>query len=279
MNSLEINGSFYSLQRPSSYQTWYDATPPDFVFAVKGGRYITHMRRLNDIKTPLANFLASGILCLKEKLGPILWQFPPHLQFNPDKFDAFFDLLPRDTQAAARLARQHDDWIKDRAWTRTEAKRALRHCVEVRNPSFHTPQFIKLLRWHKIALVVADTAGRWPYMEDVTADFIYIRLHGFKEMYVQGYDDAALDWWADRIRAWRSGKEAPDRNVAYTAKAPARKSRDIYVYFDNDVKVRAPVDAINLMARFGGQRTDIAENEPPRFAPASRLPTSRRISK
>src|SRR6185437_14710021 len=129
LNSIEINGAFYSLQRPSSYQAWYDATPADFVFSIKGPRFITHMRRLKNSETPLANFFASGVLGLKEKLGPILWQLPPNFVFEPEKFDAFFNLLPRDTEAAATLAKNHDTWMKGRTLVSTDAKRPLRYAL------------------------------------------------------------------------------------------------------------------------------------------------------
>src|SRR6185503_288249 len=176
LNSVEINGSFYSLQRPEFYRDWFDATPDDFVFSVKGGRFITHMKKLKDVRTPLANFLASGVLCLKEKLGPILWQFPPGFAFNEERFGAFFELLPKTTTDTAKLAKKHDVRLKGRSWTKTDADRPMRYAVEIRHDSFKDARFIKLLRKHNIALVLADTAGRWPYMEDVTADFIYARL-------------------------------------------------------------------------------------------------------
>src|SRR3954465_931300 len=148
LNSIEINGSFYSLQRPSSYQAWYAATPPGFVFSVKGARFITHMKKLRDIETPLANFFASGVLCLREKLGPILWQFPPNFGWNPERFTAFFDLLPHDTRAAAKLAKHHDDKVKGRVWAKTDANRPIRHCVEIRHSTFMVPGFFALLRRH-----------------------------------------------------------------------------------------------------------------------------------
>src|SRR5438874_6528822 len=242
-NSIEINGSFYSLQRPSSYQAWYDATPDDFVFSVKGARFITHMKKLKDVRVPLANFFASGVLKLKEKLGPILWQFPPGFAFNEHRFAEFFEMLPRTTREAAKLSREHDDKVKGRAWMQTDANRAIRYAVEVRHESFKHERFIKLLRRHRIALVFADTAGMWPYMEDVTADFIYARLHGDEELYVSGYTDPALDWWASRLCEWKSGGEATDRKIVLDVKPKKRKSRDVFVYFDNDVKVRAPYDA------------------------------------
>ena len=115
VNSIEINGSFYSLQRPKSYREWHAETPDDFVFAVKGGRFITHLKRLNDVRTPLANFFASGILCLREKLGPILWQLPPNFRYDRNRLAEFFDLLPRDTAAASKLARKHDARMNGRA--------------------------------------------------------------------------------------------------------------------------------------------------------------------
>ena len=250
-NSIEINGSFYSLQRPGSYRAWCEATPHGFVFSVKGGRFITHMKKLKDVQTPLANFLASGVLALNEKLGPLLWQFPPGFAFNEERFATFFQMLPANTREAAALAKKHDAKLKGRAWTKIDANRRMRHCVEVRHQSFKNERFIKLCQRHQIAIVFADTAGRWPYMEDVTADFIYIRLHGDEELYVSGYTDAALDWWAKRIESWRCGREPED---ATRVSGAGRKCnyRDVYVYFDNDAKVKAPFDALNLAARLAG---------------------------
>ena len=176
--TLEINGSFYSLQRPSSYRAWRDEAPADFVFALKGSRYVTHMLRLKDVEVALANFFASGLLALGESLGPILWQLPPSRPFDEARLDGFLALLPRDTDAACALGRRHDHRVNGRSWLRSTAPRALRHALEVRHPSFVDPAFVALLRRHGVALVVADTAGRWPLLEDVTADFMYLRLHG-----------------------------------------------------------------------------------------------------
>ena len=252
LNSIEINGSFYSLQRPESYHAWYDQTPKDFVFSVKGGRFITHMKKLRDVEVPLANFFASGVLGLKEKLGPILWQFPPNMPFDLQRFETFFKLLPRDTEAAAKLGRGHDLKLKHGSLTKTDRKRKIRHAVEIRREEFVVPEFMALLCKHRIALVFADTAGRWPYTEDLTADFAYLRLHGAEELYVSGYTDKALDWWADRVRAWRAGKEPADAKRLLDA-VPSRPSgRDTYVYFDNDAKVKAPFDAMKLADRLGG---------------------------
>jgi uncharacterized protein YecE (DUF72 family) len=249
-NSVEINGSFYSLQRPDSYRLWYEQTPGDFVFAVKGGRFITHMKKLRDVETPLANFFASGVLGLKEKLGPILWQFPPNMPCDLPRFEAFFDLLPRDTKQAAALARNHDAKLKHGALTEADRKRPIRYAVEIRRQEFVMPEFLKLLRKYNIAFCFADTAGRWPYTEDVTADFVYVRLHGAEELYASGYTDSMLDWWASRVGAWREGKEPKDtRHVMDRPTPRAPEGRDVYVYFDNDAKVKAPFDAMALAER------------------------------
>ena len=246
--SIEINSSFYHLLKPENYARWRDATPDDFVFAVKGSRYITHMLRLKNIDAALANFFASGILNLGPKLGPILWQFPPRMKFDPERFDAFFAKLPRDTEAAAALARRHDARVNDRAAMKAEGLWPLRHAVEIRHESFCDKAFVALLRRHAIALVVADTVD-WPLLMDVTSDFVYCRLHGSKKLYVSGYDEKALKVWARRVKAWAEGREPTDaKRIAGPAK---RKRRDVYVYFDNDAKVRAPVDARDLMRLLG----------------------------
>lgn len=249
--TIEINGSFYSLQRPEFYADWYDATPEGFVFSVKGGRYITHIRRLRGILRPLANFFASGILNLRDKLGPFLWQFPPNFQWDEERFAEFLGMLPRNTAEALALARRRDARMHGRCRLAIDAIRPLRHAVEIRNDSFHNEAFIALLRKHRVALVVADTAGKWPYVEDVTADFMYLRLHGEEELYASGYTEEALDRWAARIAAWSNGSE-PEDAVRISEKKPRRRaSRDIYCYFDNDIKVRAPFDAQRLMEKLG----------------------------
>jgi len=246
--TIEINGSFYSLQRPASYAAWYAATPPGFVFAVKGNRFITHMLKLRGIETPLANVLASGVFALREKLGPILWQFPPQLRFEPDKIESFLRMLPRDTGEALALARRHDDKMHGREWLEIDAVRPLRHAIEIRHDSFRDDAFIALLRTYNVALVVADSAGKFPNDEDVTADFMYIRLHGEHELYASGYEDDSLARWADKIRLWSAGKQPPDARLVSQAPPPPAASRDVYCYFDNDIKVRAPFDARRLMA-------------------------------
>jgi uncharacterized protein YecE (DUF72 family) len=246
--SIEVNGTFYSLQRPPLIESWYAETPRDFVFALKGSRYITHMKRLQDVEAALANFLASGVLLLKEKLGPFLWQLPRNLAFDAARLDAFLTLLPRDTDSAARIARHHDHRVDDRNWIGPQPNRKLRHAIEIRHESFADPDFVTLLRRHGVALVFADGFGL-PYFEDVTADFLYLRLHGAEELYASGYSPAVLDGWAARIRAWSAGREPPHRKTISPARPAKRAARDVYVYFDNDAKVRAPFDALDLAAR------------------------------
>ncbi|HEX3399966.1 MAG TPA: DUF72 domain-containing protein [Acetobacteraceae bacterium] len=245
-NTLEVNGTFYSMQRPETFADWADRTPDGFVFAVKGPRFITHIRRLREVETPLANFMASGLLRLGPKLGPILWQFPPNFRFDAERIEAFLKLLPHDTRAAARCGRRHDDRLKARAWLQADADRPIRHAFEIRHDTFRDHAFIDLLRHYDVALVCADTV-EWPRLMDVTADFVYCRLHGSEELYASGYDDKALDAWAARVAAWaRSGEPADAERVQGKAR---RRKRDVFVYFDNDMKVRAPFDAHALQER------------------------------
>ncbi len=247
-NTIELNGSFYSLQKPSSFQQWYAETPKEFVFAVKGSRYITHMRRLGDVEGPLANFFAQGLLQFAEKLGPILWQFPANFKFEPERLEQFFQLLPRTQLEAAVLAGRHDERLTGRSWFGANRNTPLRHAIEIRNESFVCEEFIRLLRRYRIGLVVADTV-EWPLLMDVTAAFVYCRLHGSEQLYASGYSDKALDMWARRIATWATGGEVHDGRRASRRNAPKRKSRDIFVYFDNDMKVRAPFDAEQLRAK------------------------------
>ncbi|PYK60215.1 MAG: DUF72 domain-containing protein [Verrucomicrobia bacterium] len=240
-NSIEINGSFYSLKRPTSYRRWYGETPENFLFSVKGARFITHMKKLREVEVPLANFFASGILALEEKLGPVLWQFPPNFGWNEKRFREFFQLLPKTTREAALLGRRHDSKLKARAWLKVKCDRALRYCVEIRHASFLVPDFFELLREFNLAFVFADTAGKWPYAEDLTADFVYCRLHGDTQLYTSGYSDRALDWWAARLKLWHKGKQPTD--AALVAAKTKSEPRDLFVYFDNDAKVHAPFDA------------------------------------
>jgi uncharacterized protein YecE (DUF72 family) len=233
LSTIEVNGSFYALQKPESFQAWRDRTPPDFLFSVKGGRFVTHMKKLRGVEVPLANFFASGVLALGPKLGPLLWQLPPNLGYDESRLADFFALLPRTTTAAAALAAGHDERVEDRAWLTTDADRPLRHALEVRHPTYETDRFLDLLREHDVAVVTADTAGKWPMFLEPTTGLAYVRLHGDAELYTSGYSDQALDTWAGRIGEWRD------------------QGRDVVVYFDNDVKVHAPYDAQRLAARLG----------------------------
>jgi uncharacterized protein YecE (DUF72 family) len=254
--TIELNGSFYSLQRPESYARWYDDVPKDFVFSVKGSRYITHMLRLRGVETALANFFASGVFALRDKLGPFLWQLPPTLAFAPDRLAAFFALLPRTGAEAADLARRHDERVKGRVRLDVDPRMRLRHALEVRHPSFEVPSFIELLRRNEIAVVVADTAGKWPLIEDVTADFVYVRLHGDAKIYESGYTNAALDRWADKVTPWLRGA-TPASARTISKKPPKRTARrDVYLYFDNDIKVRAPYDALALAGKVAARTED-----------------------
>jgi uncharacterized protein YecE (DUF72 family) len=248
LNSIEINGTFYSLHRPESFAKWADATPEDFVFSVKGPRFITHIRRLGDVKIPLANFLASGVLRLGPKLGPLLWQLPPNFKFDAKRVEAFLKLLPHDTKAAVALSRRHDKRLNGRSWMKTDKVRPLRHCMEIRHESFRVPEFIEMLRAYDVALVCADTV-EWPRLMDLTSDFVYCRLHGAEELYASGYDERTLDEWATRIVAWTQGRQAGDAECVIDNPGSKTAPRDVFVYFDNDIKVRAPFDAQTLRTK------------------------------
>lgn len=247
--SIEINGTFYGLQTPKSFARWDEETPDGFVFAVKAPRFITHVKRLRDPALPLANFMASGVLRLGAKLGPILWQFPPNFRFDHALMDAFLTLLPRDAKAASASARMHDDHLKARGWLSADEVPPLRHAVEIRHESFRDPAFIDLLRHHEVALVCADTV-EWPLLMDLTAGFVYVRLHGSRELYRSGYEEAEIERWAKRIEAWAAGKPMHDGYFAGKSNADPRP-RDVFVFFDNTDKRLAPRDAQALMRRLG----------------------------
>jgi uncharacterized protein YecE (DUF72 family) len=230
LSTVEVNGTFYSLTRPATCAAWRGAVPPDFLFAIKGSRYITHMLKLRGFGPPLANFFASGILRLGRQLGPILWQLPPSLRFDPDRVRPFLTALPRDLAAAERWARRHDRRTTGRAALRAPDGHGapLRHALEARHPSWLSREALALLRAHDVALVAADTAGRHPFSLARTASFAYVRLHGGTELYASRYTDAEIATWAARIRRW------------------SRAGADVFVYFDNDARAHAPIDAQRL---------------------------------
>lgn len=234
LSSVELNGSFYSLQRPSTYRRIADQVPSCFPVAVKGSRFITHMRRLRDVEAGLANFFGSGVLALGDRLGPVLWQLPADLAFDHATVAGFLEQLPRDHAEVAALAARHDDRLAaDRAVTDAEVDLPVRHAIEPRHPSFGEAEAVSLLRDHGVALVTSDSPGTWPCFEEDTADFRYVRLHGHTELYASGYAPASLDRWAERLRGWRAA------------------GQDAYVYFDNDARGRAPYDAVSLLDRLG----------------------------
>jgi uncharacterized protein YecE (DUF72 family) len=229
--SVELNGTFYSLKSPAVFERWVSEVPDDFVFAVKGGRFITHNLKLRNAEAALGNFFASGILALGRKTGPFLWQLPGTYRFDPDRLDGFMRLLPRDSRQGESVARLHDERLRRGALVESSVRIPYRHAFEVRHPSYFHDEFYAILREHDCAFVVADTAGKFPYAEEVTADFVYVRLHGSRQLYASGYTDEELDMWAAKIGRWRAD------------------GRDVYVYFDNDAKVHAPFDAIRLAGR------------------------------
>ena len=233
MTSVEVNGSFYGLLRPSSYARWTTEVDPGFVFAIKGSRFITHMRKLAEPEVALANFYASGVLALAGQTGPFLWQLPATSRFDEPRIAAFLEALPRTAGQAAELAGRHDARLSgDRVLaTTTVPDLELRHAFEVRHESFRDPAFTALLGHHGVALVLSDNPGTWPVFDEVTAPFAYVRLHGHEQLYASGYDDDALDAWAAKVHGWSGA------------------GLDVYVYCDNDAKVRAPFDAMGLLAR------------------------------
>jgi uncharacterized protein YecE (DUF72 family) len=228
--------------------------------------------RLKNCERALANFFASGIFNLREKIGPFLWQFPPQFRYDEERFESFFEMLPKNMRSALGVARKRDTRMTGRCRLAIDCNRPLRHAVEIRHESFIDERFVAQLRRHSIALVVADTAGKWPLYEDVTADFVYIRLHGDAELYVSGYTDEALERWAHRIRAWAGGGEPADAKRIAKDVSPPRRPRDVYCYFDNDVKVRAPIDAQKLTRKLGlpvNVDAAVAAEAPESFVPES----------
>jgi uncharacterized protein YecE (DUF72 family) len=235
-DSIELNGTFYSLKSPAVFARWVDESPArDFVFAVKGSRFITHNLKLARAEGALANFWASGVLALGRKTGPFLWQLPGTFRFDAERVSRFLDLLPRDSTEGEALARGHDDRLRRGALVEAAARVRYRHALEVRHDSYFHPEFFDLLRSRDIGYVIADTAGKFAYAEEVTSDFVYVRLHGSRELYVSGYTDEELDGWAHKAQGWLRGDDGIPR--------------DVYVYFDNDADVHAPHDAMRLAAR------------------------------
>ena len=231
LTSIEINGTFYGLQKPKSFLEWYKQTPDDFMFSIKGGQFITHVRRLKDVMEPLATCLGSGLLCLKQKLGPILWQFPPNVTLKDDRFEKFFEILPHDSKSAAKFADEHGYKKEGGYFVDVTEDFPIRHAFEFRHPSFDNPEFIELMRKHGVAVVIAHAgAEKSPYIEETTArDFVYVRMHGQGKAFKKGYPEDELKAWAKKVKGW------------------AKDGRDVFVYFDTDEKEYAPSDAANFL--------------------------------
>jgi uncharacterized protein YecE (DUF72 family) len=243
-STVEINGTFYSLTTPKAARYWYETAPDGFVYAVKGSRFITHNKKLGDAEEPLANFCASGILELREKLGPILWQLGPDLHFDPERVDRFLTLLPRDLKAMAVAARTS---TLDRP-SSTELigeNHRVRHVIEPRHESFFVPEMAALAHRHHVAIAFSHSSV-WPYIEEVTTDFVYLRLHGPRALYDSAYSPAEMRRWAERARVWSEGSE-PEDAVRIAGEAEPRQRRDVYVYFDNDGGGHAPRQAEELI--------------------------------
>jgi len=238
--TFELNTTFHGLSPAENFPRWRAGTPPGTVFSVKGHKAVTHERRLVNTTDAVADFFASGLLGLQEKMGPMLWQVPPSLEFRPAVVEAFLASLPRTVGDARELMARHASG--DAGHLGDNPARRIRHAFETRHPSFLVPAFAELLREHGVAAVFVNAPGR-PVVTEVTADFVYIRLHSDAGHRPDGYDDDALDHWARLIEGWRSGAACPDG-----------RGRDVVAYFDNPDHTRtsSPFDAIRLQQRLDG---------------------------
>jgi uncharacterized protein YecE (DUF72 family) len=224
LNSIEINGTYYGLQKPASFVKWRDETPEDFVFALKGTRFITNRRVLAEAGDSINAFFDSGVTELGPKLGPINWQFPPFKKFDPEDFEAFLQLLPKNADGVT-----------------------LRHAVEVRHESFRSPAFIALVRKYGVAVIIAADS-EYPQIADVTAPFVYLRIMGTSEKEALGYSAKTLDLWAKRAREWAAGG-APDGMKTVGEHSPEKAGRDVYLYVISGFKERNPAAAMALAER------------------------------
>ncbi|HEX6361487.1 MAG TPA: DUF72 domain-containing protein [Albitalea sp.] len=224
LTSIEINGTYYSTQKRESFARWRDETPDGFVFSVKASRYATNRKALATGGESVGRFVGSGIAELGDKLGPIVWQFMPTKRFEPEDFAAFLQLLPREAEGVG-----------------------LRHVMDVRHPSFRTPEFLDLARRHRVATVFTDS-DEYPSFADLTADFVYARLMRADAAEPAGYPPAALDRWAKACVTWAAGGEPAD--LPRVGEPAAKdKARDVFVYFINGAKERAPAAAMGLIER------------------------------
>jgi uncharacterized protein YecE (DUF72 family) len=226
LTSIEVNGTFYGSQKPASFIKWHDETPDDFVFSLKAPRYATNRRVLAEAGDTIERFFGSGVLELKDKLGPINWQFAATKQFNPEDFERFLELLPAKVEG-----------------------RAIRHAVEVRHESFCDPAFVELARKYRVAVVIAGDS-KYPQIADVTAPFVYARIMGTTETQAKGYSKAALDRWTERAKVWAAGG-SPDDLQTYGKAAPKAASRDVFLYIISGHKVLNPAAGMALIERLG----------------------------
>ncbi|NVH73151.1 DUF72 domain-containing protein [Paraburkholderia sp. JPY432] len=224
LTSIEINGTFYGLQKPASYEKWFQETPDDFVFSLKAPRYATNRKVLADAGDTIERFFASGVLLLKQKLGPINWQFAPTKKFDADDFESFLKLLPASIEG-----------------------QKLRHAVEVRHDSFRTPEFIALARKYKVAVVLAADS-EYPQIADITAPFVYARIMGTSEKQAKGYSTKELDAWAERVRQLAAGTTPDDLETCAEPPATTAK-RDVYLYVISGFKERNPAAAMALIKK------------------------------
>ena len=224
LTSIEINGTYYGSQKPATYAKWHDETPDDFVFSLKAPRFAMNRTVLAEAGGSITRFFNSGVTELKEKLGPINWQFLPTKKFDPADFEGFLKLLPREV-----------------------AGRPLRHAVEVRHESFRTPAFIALVREHGVAVVIAGDSS-YPQIADVTAPFVYARIMGTKATEAEGYSDASLKRWAARASAWAAGAD-PDDLEHVDSRTGNDEPRDVFLYVISGHKVHNPAAAMSLIRR------------------------------
>lgn len=228
LTAIEVNGTFYSTQKPETFAKWHDETPDDFVFALKANRFATNRRVLAEAGESVERFVGSGLARLGAKLGPLLWQFAPTKRFDPEDFEAFLKLLPATLEG-----------------------RRLRHVLDVRHASFMDPGFLALARRYGAAVVITDSPD-YPSFANLTADFVYLRLMRCEPGRAAGYAPEVLDAYAACAQTWATGGEpAQVPKVAGDDTAAPRRPRDVFVFMINGAKERAPAAAVGVLAELG----------------------------
>jgi len=221
LTAIEVNGTYYGSQKPESFRKWHDETPDGFVFALKGPRFATNRRILAEAGDSITRFFDSGVTELKDKLGPVNWQFMPTKKFDPADFEAFLKLLPKKVNG-----------------------RAIRHAVEVRHDSFRDAAFVALCRKHGVAIVFGADS-EFPVIADITADFVYARIMGTQAKEKLGYPKAALTRWAGRAKDWAKGASP---KLPLLAPAAPKKKRDVFLFVISGAKERNPAAAQAIIA-------------------------------